>query len=102
MGRSSLPSRAYLIGLVRAQGLGQEEAEKAVQALPLRLGDQLTRGQAEDLLARAVDNNRVAVYFKKANLFLRPSCYARSRKWRHSHARFKLSAAGRGHCALPI
>jgi hypothetical protein len=34
------------------QGLGAVEAEKALDELPLRLGHDLTRGQAEDLLAQ--------------------------------------------------
>ena len=42
----------WLVGLVRTlRGVGQEEAEKMVGRLPLRLADGLTRGQAEDLLA---------------------------------------------------
>ena len=46
------PARAWLAGLVRTlRGVGQEEAEKMVGRLPLRLADGLTRGQAEDLLA---------------------------------------------------
>jgi hypothetical protein len=48
-----LPARGWLAGLVRtAQGLGPVEAEKALDELPLRLGRDLTRGQAEDLLAQ--------------------------------------------------
>jgi hypothetical protein len=48
-----LPARGWLAGLVRtAQGLGAVEAEKALDELPLRLGRDLTRGQAEDLLAQ--------------------------------------------------
>jgi Trk K+ transport system NAD-binding subunit len=48
-----LPTRGWLAGLVRtAQGLGAVEAEKALDELPLRLGRDLTRGQAEDLLAQ--------------------------------------------------
>jgi Trk K+ transport system NAD-binding subunit len=50
-----LPARGYLIGLVRTiTGVGPEGAEKMVQALPLRLAENLTRGQAEDLLAQLV------------------------------------------------
>ncbi len=46
------PARGWLAGLVRTlRGVGQEEAEKMVGRLPLRLADGLTRGQAEDLLA---------------------------------------------------
>jgi Trk K+ transport system NAD-binding subunit len=48
-----LPTRGWLAGLVRTvQGLGAVEAEKALDELPLRLGRDLTRGQAEDLLAQ--------------------------------------------------
>jgi Trk K+ transport system NAD-binding subunit len=48
-----LPARAWLAGLVRTlRGLGQAEAETMLDQLPLRLGDGLTRGQAEDLLAQ--------------------------------------------------
>jgi hypothetical protein len=48
-----LPTRGWLAGLVRtALGLGAVEAEKALDELPLRLGRDLTRGQAEDLLAQ--------------------------------------------------
>ena len=48
-----LPTREWLAGLVRTRrGVGQEEAEKLLDALPLRLADGLTRGQAEDLLAQ--------------------------------------------------
>jgi Trk K+ transport system NAD-binding subunit len=55
-----LPARDWLIGMVRTlAGLGQEEAEKAIEQLPLRLATNLTRGQAEDLLARLV-RERVA------------------------------------------
>lgn len=50
-----LPARGWLVGLVRMQlGLGTAEAEKALEHLPLRLGANLTRGQAEDLLAQLV------------------------------------------------
>jgi Trk K+ transport system NAD-binding subunit len=48
-----LPTRGWLAGLVRTLlGFNQEQAEKAVENLPLRVGVNLTRGQAEDLLAR--------------------------------------------------
>lgn len=48
-----LPTRGWLAGLVRTlQGTSQEDAEKALDHLPLRLGANLTRGEAEDLLAR--------------------------------------------------
>jgi Trk K+ transport system NAD-binding subunit len=47
-----LPTRGWLVNLVRTvRGVGAEEAEKAVGSLPLRLQSNLTRGQAEDLLA---------------------------------------------------
>ncbi len=47
-----LPTRGWLVNLVRTvQGVGAEVAEKAVEVLPLRLQSNLTRGQAEDLLA---------------------------------------------------
>jgi Trk K+ transport system NAD-binding subunit len=48
-----LPTRPWLAGLVRTmRGVGQAEAETMLDQLPLRLGDGLTRGQAEDLLAQ--------------------------------------------------
>lgn len=48
-----LPTRGWLAGLVRTvRGVGQEEAEKMLDRLPLQLGEGLTRGQAEDLLAQ--------------------------------------------------
>jgi hypothetical protein len=38
--------------LVRLEnGVGAEEAEKSLQALPLRVGSRKTRGQAEELRA---------------------------------------------------
>jgi Trk K+ transport system NAD-binding subunit len=47
-----LPARAGLAGLVRSRrGLGAAEADKALNALPLLLDADLTRGQAEELLA---------------------------------------------------
>jgi hypothetical protein len=50
-----LPTRGWLAGLLRTvQGLSQEDAEKALDRMPVRLGEKLTRGQAEDLLARLV------------------------------------------------
>lgn len=47
------PARGWLVGLVRMhQGCSGEEAEQRVEQLPLRLACNLTRGQAEDLLAQ--------------------------------------------------
>ena len=47
------PARPWLAGLVRTwHGVEQVEAEKRLDRLPLRLADGLSRGQAEDLLAR--------------------------------------------------
>jgi Trk K+ transport system NAD-binding subunit len=47
-----IPTRGWLVSLVRTvQGIGAEEAEAAVDALPLCMQSNLTRGQAEDLLA---------------------------------------------------
>jgi Trk K+ transport system NAD-binding subunit len=55
-----LPTRGWLAGLARARrGLTAEEAEKALAELPYRLGENLTRGQAEDLLAQLL-RERVA------------------------------------------
>jgi Trk K+ transport system NAD-binding subunit len=46
-----LPARGWLAGLVRTiRGGSVEESERALDRLPLRLADSLTRGQAEDLL----------------------------------------------------
>jgi Trk K+ transport system NAD-binding subunit len=48
-----LPARGWLAGLVRTfHHYSQEDAEKSLDHLPLRLGSNLTRGEAEDLLAR--------------------------------------------------
>ncbi len=48
----SLPARPWLASLFRLQqGLSAEAAEQALDALPACLASQLTRGQAEDLLA---------------------------------------------------
>jgi Trk K+ transport system NAD-binding subunit len=53
VGEFPLPTRAWLAGLVRTlRGVGQAEAETMLNQLPLRIGDGLTRGQAEDLLAQ--------------------------------------------------
>lgn len=48
-----LPARGWLAGLIRTQrGCSEEEALHALENLPLRLVENLTRGQAEDMLAR--------------------------------------------------
>jgi Trk K+ transport system NAD-binding subunit len=50
-----LPARDWLSGLLRTERGGTlEEAQAALDRLPLRIGAHLTRGQAEDLLARLV------------------------------------------------
>lgn len=50
-----LPARDWLVGILRAErGISLEEAQAALEKMPLRLGANLTRGQAEDLLARMV------------------------------------------------
>jgi hypothetical protein len=50
-----LPTRAWLAGLLRmTAGLGADEAERALDHLPVRMSGALTRGQAEDLLAQLV------------------------------------------------
>lgn len=47
-----LPARPWLIQLLRLRRqLNADEAEQQIAVLPLRLGEQLTRGQAEDLAA---------------------------------------------------
>jgi Trk K+ transport system NAD-binding subunit len=47
-----LPARGWVAGLLRTQRqLGAEEAEKVLDQLPVCLSANLTRGQAEDLLA---------------------------------------------------
>jgi Trk K+ transport system NAD-binding subunit len=51
--RFPLPARAWLAALIRTlRHCSDEEAGQSLQQLPLRLADHLTRGQAEDLLAR--------------------------------------------------
>jgi Trk K+ transport system NAD-binding subunit len=61
-----LPARAWLAGLVRTvRGVGAEEAEKALDRLPLHLADGVTRGRAEDLLAQLV-RERVAARLCRA------------------------------------
>jgi Trk K+ transport system NAD-binding subunit len=48
-----LPARPWLAGLLRIQRGGSEkEAIRALEQLPFCFADKLTRGQAEDLLAR--------------------------------------------------
>jgi hypothetical protein len=48
-----LPTRGWLAGLVRTERrLTGEEAEKTATEMPCIVGENLTRGQAEDLLAR--------------------------------------------------
>jgi Trk K+ transport system NAD-binding subunit len=57
-----LPQRGWLAGLVRTyHHTSQEDAEKSLDHLPLRLGGNLTRGEAEDLLARLA-RERVAAH----------------------------------------
>ncbi len=47
-----LPARAWLAGMLRIQrGITEEEALVALEQLPIRFAEHLTRGQAEDLLA---------------------------------------------------
>jgi Trk K+ transport system NAD-binding subunit len=47
-----VPARDWLVTLLRTQkGISAEEAGKAMERLPLTLNSNLTRGQAEDLLA---------------------------------------------------
>jgi Trk K+ transport system NAD-binding subunit len=47
-----LPARDWVLVMLRTrQGLNAEAAERALARLPVRLGSNLTRGQAEDLLA---------------------------------------------------
>jgi hypothetical protein len=51
----TMPARGWVALLLRTQrGLSQEEAEAAVNTLPVCAGTGLTRGQAEDLLAMMV------------------------------------------------
>jgi Trk K+ transport system NAD-binding subunit len=48
-----LPARDWLAGLYRVQrGVTEQEATDVLERLPVRLAENLTRGQAEDLLAR--------------------------------------------------
>jgi Trk K+ transport system NAD-binding subunit len=54
------PTRGWLAGLVRATlNLAADEAERALDQLPLRLATGLTRGQADDLLTQ-LTRERVA------------------------------------------
>ncbi|MGH9677713.1 MAG: hypothetical protein ACRD36_11480, partial [Candidatus Acidiferrum sp.] len=47
--------RGWLAGLLRAsRNLPQDEADQAIDKLPMRFNSNLTRGQAEDLLAQLV------------------------------------------------
>jgi Trk K+ transport system NAD-binding subunit len=47
-----LPARDWVVLMLRTcQGLSAEAADRALERLPVRLGRNLTRGQAEDLLA---------------------------------------------------
>ncbi len=56
-----LPTIPWLAGLLRTtRGLGQEDAEKAAASLPLTVAENLTRGQAEDLLAQLARERVVA------------------------------------------
>jgi Trk K+ transport system NAD-binding subunit len=48
-----LPTRGWLVGLTRTLNhVPPEQVERALDQLPLRLAENLTRGQAEDLLAQ--------------------------------------------------
>jgi Trk K+ transport system NAD-binding subunit len=48
-----LPTRGWLAGMVRmAIGLSAEDSERLLDHLPIRIASNLTRGQAEDLLAQ--------------------------------------------------
>jgi voltage-gated potassium channel Kch len=60
------PAGEWLAGLVRVRlGCAADEAAEALEALPLRLGTSLTRGQAEDLLAQ-LQRERVAACVRLA------------------------------------
>jgi Trk K+ transport system NAD-binding subunit len=60
-----IPTRGWLVNLIRTvRGVGADEAEKALDSLPLRLQSNLTRGQAEDLLA-ALTRERVTATIKR-------------------------------------
>src|SRR5262249_50004816 len=48
-----LPARAWVVGLARTLNhVAPEQVERALDHLPFRLAESLTRGQAEDLLAQ--------------------------------------------------
>jgi Trk K+ transport system NAD-binding subunit len=62
-----IPARPWLAGLLRTrEGLNAEEAEKRVKQLPLALAVNLTRGEAEDLLARLL-REKVVGRLRRAN-----------------------------------
>jgi len=68
-----LPARPWLAGLLRIQRGGtEEEALHALEKLPLRFAENLTRGQAEDLLARLL-RERVDAKLLSNELDERPS-----------------------------
>jgi hypothetical protein len=49
----TLPARDWAVVMLRTQkGMNAEEAARALERLPVCLGENLTRGQAEDLLAQ--------------------------------------------------
>lgn len=60
-----IPTRGWLAGLVRTtHQVSAEEAEVLLDKLPMRLDGNLTRGQAEDLLAR-LDRERVTAHLRQ-------------------------------------
>jgi Trk K+ transport system NAD-binding subunit len=62
-----MPARCWVASLVRLHhGVAAEQAEQAVERLPLRLGTNLTRGQAEDLLS-LLRRERVSANLSKAD-----------------------------------
>jgi hypothetical protein len=68
-----LPARPWLAGLLRIQRGGTEEAAmQTLEKLPLRLAENLTRGQAEDLLARLL-RERVDAKLLSSEVDERPS-----------------------------
>jgi Trk K+ transport system NAD-binding subunit len=63
-----IPARGWLVGLVRTvRGVGAAEAESLLNVLPLRLQSQLTRGQAEDLLA-TLTRERVTAHLSRMDV----------------------------------